>query len=67
MPAATQIFQLYASQGDPLPFVTLTVPTSEMDNLQAAIRNGEWWCNPANPQDQRHMVGIARYVVSAGT
>lgn len=65
MSAPTQTFQLYTSLSDPLPALTLTVPTAQMGDLEAAIRNGDWWCDPTNPNDQRRLVGIARYVVSA--
>lgn len=65
MPAATQTFQVYTSLSQSSPALILQVPTSQMDELQAAIRTGGWWCDPANPNDQRHLVGIVRYVVSA--
>lgn len=65
MPAATQTFQLYTSHTDTTPTLTLQVPTSQMGDLEATIRAGGWWCDPANPNDQRHLVGVVRYVVSA--
>lgn len=65
MPAATQTFQLFDSHANVLPVATITVPASAMDDLQVAIRDGTWWCDPENPQDQRLFTGIVRYVVSS--
>jgi hypothetical protein len=65
MPVSTQTFQLYTSLGDPSPCVTIQVPSSAMADLEDAIRKGGWWCDPANPNDQRNFAGISRYVVSA--
>jgi hypothetical protein len=65
MPAATQTFLLYTSHTDTTPALTLQVPTAQMGELEAAVRAGGWWADPANPNNQRHLVGIVRYVVSA--
>lgn len=65
MPASTLTFQLYMALDAPAPSLTLQVPTSAMADLEDAIRKGDWWCDPSNPNDQYHLTGIARYVVTA--
>jgi hypothetical protein len=67
VPTVTKTFQLFTAIDNPIPALIFTVSGSETANLEFAIRNGEWWNDPANPGTQWHLAGVARYDAATTT
>lgn len=62
----TNTFALFAGVADSSPLLTFTVASGGQTlDLEMAIRNGEWWADPANLSTQYHLAGIARYAVTS--
>lgn len=66
MAAYPSTYILYSSIDGSVVLRTFQVQSfSEANALELAIRNGEWWCDPADPSKQYHLTGIVRYDVTS--
>jgi hypothetical protein len=62
----TKTFLLFVNIADSDASLTFTVqPGDQTLELELAIRNGSWWCDPTNLNVQYHLAGIAKYAVTS--
>lgn len=62
---ATKTYQLFTAIDNPVPVLIFSsLSIQDAASLEDAIRKGDWWPDPVNPQITWHLTGIARYDVS---
>lgn len=63
--ATTRTYQLFTAIDNPVPALIFQVTSrAQAQKLELAIRDGDWWQDPANPATMWHLTGIARYDIS---
>lgn len=68
MPTTTRTYQIFTAIDNPVPVLIFQVPNStQAQKLELAIREADWWSDPANPATMWHLSGVARYDIATTT